>query len=140
MAMGCVFVVSGFEKLIRPYENFLYVIQAYELLPKDLAVFVAQTFPWLEFIFGVFVVLGLWLKLTLRVIWTFTLTFILIVSQALLRNLPIRECGCFGELFSLPLHVVLLFDSCLLIIIALLTTSISRTSNISLDNYFLKQK
>ena len=136
--MGCIFIVSGFEKLIRPHENFLYVVQSYALLPEMLAVFVAQVFPWLELITGVFVLAGLWLKISLRILWGFTLIFILIVSQAILRNLPLNECGCFGELLSLPLHVVLLFDSCLLITIAFLTTSIKHTSRISLDNYFLK--
>jgi hypothetical protein len=62
--------------------------------------------------------------------------FILIVGQALLRKLPIDECGCFGGLISLPLSVVLMFDSVQLLLTGLLIKQEKHTGCFSLDRYF----
>jgi len=62
--------------------------------------------------------------------------FILIVSQAMIRNLPITECGCFGELISFPLYAVFIFDGTLLILTGLLIKNDERTELFSLDHYF----
>ncbi|MBZ0167229.1 MAG: hypothetical protein K8I00_10530, partial [Candidatus Omnitrophica bacterium] len=50
--IGLIFVVSGFEKIITPYQNFQYVIQAYELFPEFAEAIIARTFPWVELITG----------------------------------------------------------------------------------------
>jgi len=134
--LGCLFVVSGFEKLIGPYQNFLYVVQNYEFLPTLLEEIVARILPWSELFLGVFLVSGLWLKWTLRSTLTLIVMFILVVGQALLRKLPIDECGCFGGLISLPLTAVLIFDSTLLLLTGLLIKQKKHTSLFSLDQYF----
>jgi len=137
--IGCLFVVSGFEKLIGSYQNFLYVVQSYEFLSAPLEEIVARVMPWGELLLGVFMVLGLWLKWVLRALLILVAMFICIVSQALIRGLPITECGCFGELISFPLHVVLLVDGSLLFLIMWLLNSIEQTGRFSLDNYFLEK-
>jgi len=134
--IGFIFVVSGFEKLIGPYQNFMYVVQSYEFLPTVLEEVVARILPWGEFFLGVFLVFGLWLKWTLRSTLILIGMFILIVGQALLRKLPIDECGCFGGLISLPLYGVLIFDCTLLLLTSLLLKYKNRTNILSLDGYF----
>ncbi|MCH7681642.1 DoxX family membrane protein [candidate division KSB1 bacterium] len=136
--IGCLFIVSGFEKLIGPYQNFLYIVQSYEFLPTLLEEMVARTLPWIELFLGVFLVVGLWLKWALRSIWVVIFLFILIVSQALLRKLPIDECGCFGGLISLPLYAVLIFDSTLFLLTGVLLKQEKRINIFSLDQYFRK--
>ena len=136
--IGLIFVVSGAEKLIWPYQNFLYVIQGYQLVPPGLDEAVAQVFPWIEFLVGLFMVLGFWLHWTLRGVLVMVMTFILIVSQALIRKLPMDECGCFGELISFPLPVVILIDSTLLALTCLLIVKEKKTEAVSLDRYFQK--
>ena len=133
---GCLFIVSGFEKLIGPYQNFLYVVQSYEFLPTLLEEMVARTLPWIELFLGVFLVVGLWLKWALRSIGMVIFLFILIVGQALLRKLPIDECGCFGSLISLPLAGVLIFDGTLFLITGLLIKQEKHTRFCSLDQHF----
>ena len=64
--VGSIFVVSGFEKAIGPYQNFLYVVQSYEFLPTTLEEIVARALPWIEIFLGVFLISGLWLKWMLR--------------------------------------------------------------------------
>ncbi|HOW34985.1 MAG TPA: DoxX family membrane protein [Candidatus Omnitrophota bacterium] len=138
--IGIFFVVSGFEKLINPYENFLYVVQSYELVGKPLDLLTAWFMPWIEFILGVFMILGLWLKITLRGMWALLIIFIFVLGQAILRNLPITECGCFGDLLPLPLAVTVAMDTVLLITVTFLRAFIQKTSLLSLDRYFLSKQ
>ncbi len=133
---GCLFVVSGFEKLIGPYQNFLYVVQSYEFCPTFVEGVVARVLPWIELFLGVFLITGLWLKWTLRFVLILFAMFICIVGQALLRGLPIDECGCFGSLISLPLAGVLALDSIMFFITGLLMTQEKLVRSFSLDQYF----
>ena len=136
--IGTIFLVSGIEKLITPYQNFLYVIQNYELLPDQLALITAKVLPWFELFVGVFLVLGFWMKQACIGASGLFIIFIAVVSQALIRNLPIVECGCFGELISLPLYVVLMMDMCLLFLTIWLMRHINKAKKFSLDVYFEK--
>lgn len=132
---GILFIVSGFEKLIVPYQNFLYVVQSYECLTIPLEEAVARVMPWIELFVGVFMVLGLWLKVTLRVQAAMITSFLVVVGQAMARGLPITECGCFGELISLPLYAIFCFDATLLGLTLLMIKKDDRTRVFSLDRY-----
>jgi len=135
-AVGLVFLVSGFEKLIVPYQNFLYVVQSYEFVPAGVDTLVARIFPWVEFFLGLFTVLGLWTQWSLRAVMVMLAVFLMTVGQAMVRGLPISECGCFGELISLPLWAVFAFDSCLFAGCAWMLKNDGRTAGFSLDRYF----
>lgn len=135
IAIGCFFVASGFQKLIEPYENFLYVIEGYQIMGTVPADLVARFLPWMEFFLGVFLVMGLWLKWVLRALWFLLMIFIVTAGQAIVRKLPIHDCGCFGGLFSVPLQIIILFDSTLLVLVAVLLVS-RKTSLFSLDKHF----
>lgn len=137
--LGIFFIVSGSEKLISPKENFLYVVQSYEVLPKSLENIVVQIIPWWEFLLGVFLMLGLWLKPVLMGLMILTAMFINVVGQAIIRDLPITECGCFGDLVSVPLPVVLTMDSTLLVLFIFLLIRLPKTSCFSLDHSFYAQ-
>ncbi len=140
MATGILFVVSGFEKLIGPYQNFLLVIQNYSLLPPLLEEIVARLFPWIEFFLGIFLVLGIWLKWALRGMMALLATFMIVVTQALIRHLPIDECGCFGELVSFPLPVILAFDTTLFFMMWFFSFRMSQVKYCSLDGYFAQNE
>ena len=137
--IGCLFIFSGYQKLLQPYTNFFYVLQGYEILPQPLDKMLAIGLPWLEYLIGIFMVLGLRLKASLKTLWFFFIIFILSIGQAIIRNLPLEECGCFGEGFSLPLPGMLLVDSLLLILVTFLRAKIQKTSQLSLDQHYLKK-
>jgi len=136
--IGLLFIVSGGEKLIWPYQNFLYVVQGYQLLPSGLDEAVAHIFPWMELIAGLFLVLGFWLPVVLRSVLVFFMTFILIIAQALLRKLPIDECGCFGQLLTLKPQHTLIMDSVLFLVTLFLLANLKKTEALSLDKHFQK--
>ena len=134
--IGLVLLVSGFEKLMSPYQNFLYVIQAYEMLPASLEKLAALSVPWIELLGGIFMLLGLWLNWSLKGSLLLFASFIVIVGQALLRHLPIDQCGCFGENIHIPPHYIIIFDSFMLLILFWLIRHPSKTRVFSLDQYF----
>ena len=140
IGIGSLFVVSGFEKLIGPYQNFLYVIESYSFLPFPLAEIVARLLPWVEFLLGIFLVLGLWLKGALRAMMALLLMFMAVVIQALIRNLPIDECGCFGGLISVPLPVVLTFDTTIFVLTWFLSFRMEEAQRCSLDRYLAQNE
>ncbi|MFA5059758.1 MAG: MauE/DoxX family redox-associated membrane protein [Candidatus Omnitrophota bacterium] len=137
--IGCVLIVSGFEKLISPIENFLYVVQSYEIgnpIFNDVA---SQAVPWIELFTGVFLVLGLWIHFSLRLAWFLFLGFILMVMQAIWRGLPLDECGCFGSIVSISPALIIVLDTTTLVVLTLLKISPEKTSQFGLDRYFQKK-
>ncbi len=133
--IGGFFVAVGVDKIIEPYQNFLYVVQGYRLFPGVIEEIIARIFPWIELFLGLFLVLGLWLKWTLRSFLLVVTAFILIITQALVRRLPIEYCGCFGGLFSSEIHHTFILDMFLLIFLSILLRGLENTSFWSLDKY-----
>lgn len=109
-ALGGVFVVSGFQKLWGPWENFAAVIEKFEIIHGLPVTVLARTLPWAEFLAGVFLILGLRTILSLFVLWAMNTAFIGVLASAIARKLPIQECGCFGEALSLSLPKMLAVD------------------------------
>ncbi len=135
---GLLLCVSGAEKLIWPYQNFLYVVQGYQFIPSGLDVIVARVFPWIEFLAGLLLVLGLWVPHLLRVALVMFSCFILLIAQALLRKLPIEECGCFGQLISMKPQHTLVMDSLFFLGIAWALRHAKDAGRFSLDRYFAR--
>ena len=138
IVIGIIFLVSGLGKLLSPYQNFLYVIQAYQLLPSWGEVLTAQIFPWVELIVGVFVLLGLWTPWALRGALVLFGVFVVVVGQALLRGLPLESCGCFGEWIHLKPQVVIVMDSLSLLLTLVMLRNILQAKKFGLDFYFDK--
>jgi uncharacterized membrane protein YphA (DoxX/SURF4 family) len=134
--IGSIFILSGFGKLLSPYQNFQYVIQAYQLLPSMAESVTAQIFPWIELIVGAFVFLGLWTSWALRGALMLYGIFIVVVGQALIRGVSLENCGCFGELIHLKPQTVMVMDSVSLMLVMLLLRKLPYAKKFSLDSYF----
>lgn len=137
ITLGLFFLLMGGSKLLAPYQNFLYVIQNYQVFSPPLDELAARIVPWIEFFLGLFLLIGLWLKPTLIVLLTMISGFLVILGQAMIRKLPITSCGCFGEWLSVPMPVMFLIDSSLWLFTFFMLRRLSQTSQVSLDNYFL---
>ena len=138
--LGVLFIVSGGEKAVSPSANFLYVIQAYQILPDVLAQIAALVFPWVELFVGLSILLGMWLDVGLKVLVVVSCSLILMVGQAIVRNLPIDSCGCFGNLVHLPLRGVILLDVTVLACTVFCLEHIESARRLSLDHYFEKMQ
>jgi uncharacterized membrane protein YphA (DoxX/SURF4 family) len=133
-------VTSGFEKAASPYQNFLYVIQSYAFLNPLFEEITAHLLPWFEFFTGVFLALGFWLKGILPAAMSLFVLFMIVVGRAIIRHLPVEECGCLGDLISFPLPVVFVFDTALFILTGLMYYKFKKTQRFSLDYYLLKDE
>ena len=134
--LGFFFLGSGAEKIIEPYQNFLHVVQSYALFPVFVEEIVARVIPLIEVVLGAFLLSGFWLKWTLRAFLVLVASFICVVSQAMIRGLPIDECGCFGELISLPLYGIVILDGSIFLVLRYLLVKIKYTKQLSFDAYF----
>lgn len=134
--IACVFIASGFMKLMEPSQNFLAVVHEYKILFGWPAKAFAVSMPWIELVFGVFLLKGLWTRFSLAVLWLLNSAFIVALGSALWRKLPITECGCFGGEKSLPLDKILMIDGALWLVFALLFIFSKHTRWLSLDDYF----
>ena len=96
--LGTVFAYAGFSKLMEPYENFRGALAEYRVIPYGVVGAVAAILPWLELIFGVFLILGYAVRLS-ALVSTFLAGGFLVVlgaSQLFYGSIP-ASCGCFGE-------------------------------------------
>ncbi len=136
--LGVLFIISGGEKLLRPVEDFLYVIDGYQAVPRLLEPAVAVVFPWVELLTGVFILLGLRLRLALGVLVAMSASLAGIVGQALVRRLPLENCGCFGELVHLPLRGVIIVDFLIMTLAVVCLMNIKKVSFFSLDGFYAR--
>jgi len=133
VALGLLFFYSGFSKLIVPYQNFMYVIEGYQMLDHSVAMWVARTMPWVEVIGGLFLAAGLWTRAAAGVLWFLNWTFLVALGQALVRRLPIDDCGCFGEGIKLPLWATFAVDCVLWVLFSQLIRRHKNASRPGLD-------
>ena len=135
VALGSVFIVSGFEKLMSPAQNFAAVIEKFEIIQGPTASALAFTMPWAELLGGILFVLGLWTTASLSALWLMNTLFLGVLASALARKLPLDQCGCFGKQVSIPLPVMLALDAALWALF-LLSFLLRRKPVPSLDSFF----
>lgn len=94
IVLGGLFVWASIDKMANP-QDFLKVIHNYKVLPIQLENIMAIFLPWMEFLTGIFIISGKWLKGAWLLYTVMLFVFILALSQALIRGLDI-SCGCFS--------------------------------------------
>lgn len=94
LALGGVLVVAGGLKVGNPLGS-ARAVQAYDVMPFELARWIGYGLPWLEIVVGVLLVLGLFTRVSAVVGGLLMLAFVVGIAQAWARGLTI-DCGCFG--------------------------------------------
>ncbi|QBJ95229.1 DoxX family membrane protein [Rhodococcus sp. ABRD24] len=92
--LAAVWLISGWIKFIDPTQTIV-AVRAYQLLPEDLVRPVAYAMPMLEIALGLFLILGLAVRLTAAVSAAALLVLISVIISVWARGLSI-DCGCFG--------------------------------------------
>ena len=131
--VGGALAVAGVAGLLAPTAELVRAIEGYQVLPAQAAPYLAQALPWVEAVIGLAVLIGLTQRISLRVAAGLVTLFWLVTGQALLRRLPLSDCGCFGQLLSLSLPRIWLLDGALLLIAWWLVPR--HTAMISLDRW-----
>lgn len=98
MLIGLIFFYSGYTKLMEPAENFQGAIAAYEIIPYALVPLIARVVPWIELIFGIFVLTGYLTRISSLVLAGMSVSFVVLIlaTQIMTGTVP-ADCGCFGE-------------------------------------------
>ena len=115
LLVGGALVAGGVSTLLTPAADFVATIHRYAVLPAQVVPWLAQGLPWVEAVLGLAVLIGLSQRLTLRAAAMLVTLFWLVISQALMRHLPLGECGCFGDLLSLSPQRMWALDAALVV-------------------------
>ncbi len=93
--LGGVFLVAGATKIANP-GALAAAIRSYELpLPEWFVSLSAHALPYLEVLLGLYLLAGLFTKISAWATNGLTLLFLLALLQGVVRGLEI-DCGCFG--------------------------------------------
>ena len=94
LLLGAVLVYAGAVKVGHPLTSER-AVQAYEILPMELAGWIGLALPFVEIVLGILLLLGLFTRPVAIVSTVLMVAFILGIAQAWARGLTI-DCGCFG--------------------------------------------
>jgi uncharacterized membrane protein YphA (DoxX/SURF4 family) len=103
MIIGGIFLISGLAKIADPV-RFMFSLRAFRLFPDIIERFVAVYLPWLEFILGLFIILGILYRTSSLILACLNLSFTLAILSLILRGIEV-DCGCFGllaDMLKLP--------------------------------------
>jgi len=98
LMIGLIFAYSGYTKLIEPVENFQAGIASYEIVPYIFIPWIARIIPWVEFIFGAFVIVGYLTRISAAMLAAMSWSFVMLIALTwfVTGSIP-ADCGCFGE-------------------------------------------
>jgi uncharacterized membrane protein YphA (DoxX/SURF4 family) len=93
LAIGGVFIYASAYKILDP-GSFARSIWYYHMVPGSLINLMALILPWLEFLCGLTLILGIWYRGSVVLINLLTIIFIAALATAVARGISI-DCGCF---------------------------------------------
>ena len=95
LIIGGVLLVAGALKVTDPYSSATSV-RAYQILPVDLANLLGFILPFAEVAIGIFLIVGIWVRLNAIAGGALMIMFIIAIGQAWARGISL-DCGCFGK-------------------------------------------
>lgn len=94
LVLGVTFIYASLDKIAHP-EQFARIIYNYRILPQFLINIFAVTLPWVEFIAGLFLILGIFTESASLLVCFLFVIFIIATSINLFRGIDLN-CGCFS--------------------------------------------
>ena len=92
LILGTVFLWASFDKILDP-ASFAKNISNYHVVPFGLENTIAIILPWLEFLIGSGMILGIMVDGSVMISSFLLLLFNILIAQAIIRGFNI-ECGC----------------------------------------------
>ena len=94
LVLGGVLFIAGYLKVGTPDKSQM-AVRAYEVLPISLANPIGLLLPYVEIGLGLFLILGVYTRISAALGGAIMVIFIVAIAQAWARGLTI-DCGCFG--------------------------------------------
>lgn len=92
--LGITFIYASWDKIMNPAQ-FADILYNYEILPSVLINFPAVFLPWLELITGLFLIFGIFVRTSAKILISLLLIFIAAITINIFRGLNF-DCGCFS--------------------------------------------
>lgn len=136
LILGGTFVYASLWKILDSRE-FIEAIDSYKVLSGNFARIAGYLLPWLEFLLGILLILGIAVRFCALCISFLLITFIVALASAILRGIDIN-CGCFvaqefpaSYVNDTPLRIffAILRDLILLILALWIVNAAARTKN-----------
>ena len=103
VVLGGVLIFAGIVKLPN-IDTLIWEIEQYQILPTSLTVAYGYVLSPIEIALGVFLLLGIYLRISASISTLVVLSFTIAKISALIRGLDIDICPCFGS--AIPLFLV----------------------------------
>lgn len=94
--LGLIFLFAGIAKISDPV-RFIFTLRQFNLFSEAVIPFMALYLPWLEFILGLFLILGLLYRASAFLLACLNTMFAIAILTVIVRGMEI-DCGCFGML------------------------------------------
>jgi len=95
--VGIILAYAGFMKLMEPRGNFEFALQNYPLIPDSVIPLLSGVIPWMEWILGIFLIVGYAPRIAALFSSLLFLVFVVLIGLNLVGGKVIDNCGCFGE-------------------------------------------
>jgi len=94
LALGATFIYASLDKIAHP-DQFARIVYNYKILPHFLINIFAVTLPWIEFLAGSLLILGIFTESASLLVCFLLTVFIVAISINLFRGINLN-CGCFS--------------------------------------------
>jgi len=111
--IGSLFFLSGTLKLFE-INKFNIIVAKFNIIPINLVPIFSIALILSEIICGLFLIIGIYIKISSYVLILMNISFIIAISINIIRG-NIIDCGCFGRLFSEKIGWRLLFRDFILL-------------------------
>lgn len=93
LILGVIFIYASFYKIIEPID-FAKSIWYYHMVPGSLINLMALILPWLEFVVGICLILGIFYRGAVLWVNIMIVLFMIALTTAVIKGISI-DCGCF---------------------------------------------
>lgn len=138
LIVGGVFIAAGMLKITEPIESFIEIGRLWNIIPDPFLTWFMTALPWVELIFGVFVVLGMFTRFSASIIALCLLSFMIGIVVNMIRGRTLGECGCFGGAFDFGKSFTELLVRDVILMLFTLVIVFTKKTWLSLDNYLRK--
>ncbi|MFZ3121875.1 MAG: MauE/DoxX family redox-associated membrane protein [Thermodesulfovibrionales bacterium] len=94
--LGLIFLFAGLAKISDPV-RFMLTLREFGLFPETVIPFLTLYLPWLEFVLGLFLMIGLLYRPSAFLLACLNTLFGIAILTVIVRGMEI-DCGCFGLL------------------------------------------
>jgi uncharacterized membrane protein YphA (DoxX/SURF4 family) len=136
--VGGIFVLAGITKLLEPIEEFIAIGRSWDIVPDPLLTWYMTLLPWVEVVFGILLLVGLFTRISAAVIALTILSFIIGITVNMMRGRTLEECGCFGGALDFGDSFQQLLWRDLVLMGMTLVLMCTKQTWLSLDKYFQK--